>query len=327
MSKWFAALVILSLVLLSSSQQLVSLLKLELNAASYTPVIEVLDSPLRLNAEVVNNKISSTKITKAEVVEVEIVKAEFHSQLNAQLDDPIKNINNEIQLIEALDDNQNPIIKTLNEEKSILNSEKQTLTTNNENTLGNFSSEIEKKLTSTNFTPNESLVNQPDTSPSEIAFKNTDASSPQSPSYNAYAKELLELTPSTVNSNSTTKQEHTLTVGDTDTSDTLSTPLTSEVEKSISSYNNAELIFSTYPKYPVIAKRKGIELEVKVHFVIDKDGSVKDIVFPAVKRHRNYFKSAVRNAMEKWRFIPATYNGEAVESEMAKIFSFSLHQK
>ena len=68
------------------------------------------------------------------------------------------------------------------------------------------------------------------------------------------------------------------------------------------------------------------ELEVKVNFTIDENGYVKDVDFPPIKYHRNYFKSSVRYAMEKWRFIPAQHNGEAVESEMSKIFSFSLEK-
>ena len=75
-----------------------------------------------------------------------------------------------------------------------------------------------------------------------------------------------------------------------------------------------------------MAKRKGIELEIKVTFTIDENGYVKNVDFPPVKYHRNYFKSSVRYAMEKWRFIPAQHNGEAVESEMSKIFSFSLEK-
>jgi len=85
----------------------------------------------------------------------------------------------------------------------------------------------------------------------------------------------------------------------------------------------AKLITSYEPKYPSSAKRKGIELEVLVDFSIDKNGRVKDINFKS-KSKLSYFRSTIRNAMEKWRFKPAQINGKAVESEMSKIFSFSL---
>ncbi len=85
----------------------------------------------------------------------------------------------------------------------------------------------------------------------------------------------------------------------------------------------AKLITSIEPRYPSSAKRKGIEIEIMVEFSIDKNGLVKDIQFES-KSKVSYFRNAIRNAMEKWRFLPAEKNGVAVESNMSKIFSFSL---
>ena len=85
----------------------------------------------------------------------------------------------------------------------------------------------------------------------------------------------------------------------------------------------AKLLSSADPKYPSSAKRKGIELEVMVEFDIDRNGFVRNIEFES-KSRVNYFRSTIRNAMEKWRFLPAKKNGRAVESKMSKIFSFSL---
>ena len=87
--------------------------------------------------------------------------------------------------------------------------------------------------------------------------------------------------------------------------------------------SDAKLIKSIEPRYPSSAKRKGIELEIMVEFSIDKHGLVKDIQFES-KSKVSYFRNAIRNAMEKWRFLPAEKNGIAVESKMSKIFSFSL---
>lgn len=77
------------------------------------------------------------------------------------------------------------------------------------------------------------------------------------------------------------------------------------------------------PIYPSLAKRKGIEIEVKVNFTIDANGRVKNIQF-APQNRVNYFKNAIRSAMRKWRFLPETLDNKAVESQMSKIFSFSL---
>ncbi|MBA6294031.1 energy transducer TonB [Colwellia sp. MB3u-70] len=85
----------------------------------------------------------------------------------------------------------------------------------------------------------------------------------------------------------------------------------------------ARLINSAEPKYPSSAKRKGIELEIMVEFSIDRNGLVKDIQFES-KSKVSYFRNTIRNAMEKWRFLPAKENGRAVASTMSKIFSFRL---
>ena len=65
-------------------------------------------------------------------------------------------------------------------------------------------------------------------------------------------------------------------------------------------------------------------MEVTVDFTIDKNGRVIDINF-AQQSKLVYFKSAIRSAIRKWRFTPATKNNRKVESKMTKIFSFSLH--
>ncbi len=85
----------------------------------------------------------------------------------------------------------------------------------------------------------------------------------------------------------------------------------------------AKLLNSVNPVYPSLAKRRGIEMEVKVNFTIDQNGKVKDINF-AQQSKLIYFKSSIRSAIRKWRFSPATLNNRKVESKMTKIFSFSL---
>jgi len=87
--------------------------------------------------------------------------------------------------------------------------------------------------------------------------------------------------------------------------------------------HGAKQLKSVDPVYPSLAKRKGIEIEVKVRFTIDENGQVKDITF-AKQSRINYFKSAIRTAIRKWRFVPAKRNEQAIESQMSKIFSFSL---
>ena len=85
----------------------------------------------------------------------------------------------------------------------------------------------------------------------------------------------------------------------------------------------AELIRSIDPKYPSSAKRKGLELEVRVHFTIDKSGRIKNIEFEQQNKV-SYFRNAIKTAMRKWYFNPAKIDGQPIESQMSKIFSFSL---
>ena len=77
------------------------------------------------------------------------------------------------------------------------------------------------------------------------------------------------------------------------------------------------------PVYPSMAKRKGIEIEVKLNFTIDVDGQIKDINF-ARQNKVNYFKSSIRSAIKQWRFSPAKLNNRPIQSNMSKIFSFNL---
>ena len=88
-------------------------------------------------------------------------------------------------------------------------------------------------------------------------------------------------------------------------------------------WQNAEQLKSVDPVYPSVAERKGIEIEVEVHFTIDVNGHIKDIKF-AHQDKINYFKSSIRSAIKKWRFIPAKVDNQPVESQMAKVFAFSL---
>jgi TonB family protein len=88
-------------------------------------------------------------------------------------------------------------------------------------------------------------------------------------------------------------------------------------------WHSAEQVKKVIPEYPTIAKRRGIEIDIKVDFTIDVDGQIKDIKFAQHKKS-GYFKKSIRSAIEKWRFVPAKVNEKPVESQMAKVFSFNL---
>jgi TonB family protein len=89
--------------------------------------------------------------------------------------------------------------------------------------------------------------------------------------------------------------------------------------------SSAIILTSVPPKYPSFAKRKGIERDIYITFTIDKNGHVRDIQYEGKGRGKvSYFRNSIRSALAKWRFTPASYNNQPIESTMSKIFSFSL---
>ena len=147
--------------------------------------------------------------------------------------------------------------------------------------------------------------------PVKLAFQKTNASNVKSTIKNAYKAPLL--------SANTKSKHHSIAA-----SEEVTTPATNSPKNETDViWHGAEQLNSIDPIYPSIAKRKGIEIDIKVNFTIDQYGKVKDIEF-AQQRRVYYFKSAIRTAIRKWRFLPAHKNEQAIESEMSKIFSFSI---
>ncbi len=158
---------------------------------------------------------------------------------------------------------------------------------------------------------------------SELAIERTDSTSKQSVISNPYTEQIasLSIEPSLTGNHKVFEKEAW----------PFQTRLTSlEQQKPVvkesvipKKVEEAQLISSIEPRYPATAKRKGIEMEVMVDFIIDKKGNVKDIQL-AARGKVNYFRSAIRSAVEKWRFSPAKVDGKAIDSKMSKIFSFTL---
>lgn len=169
------------------------------------------------------------------------------------------------------------------------------------------------------------LTTQHEKSISELAFDRTDSSNKQSKMSNPYSSQVAALNEKPL------LEEVNLNIAEASSDNilkprpiyTISTAKTAKEAPSTPTRKSAEILRSPDPKYPSTATRRGIEMDVTVNFVIDTDGVVKDITFEQ-KNRVSYFRSAIRNAMAKWRFLPAQVNGQPVESKMTKIFSFSL---
>lgn len=168
---------------------------------------------------------------------------------------------------------------------------------------------------------NEQRLNTPLQSSSELAFERIDASNNTLANENPYSAEIASLSQevekeninnSPIKTNHNNQPKYTITKA----------PQTKVIAFK-PNFISAEILSSPDPRYPSIATRKGIEIDIAVNFIIDTDGRVKELTFEQ-KNKVGYFRSAIRSALAKWRFLPAQRNGKPVETKMKKIFSFSL---
>lgn len=72
----------------------------------------------------------------------------------------------------------------------------------------------------------------------------------------------------------------------------------------------AKLVKSTTPAYPVLAKRARIEGTVRLQAFIGKDGTVQRV--EVLSGHAVLAQAAVE-AVQQWRYKPTELNGEHVE--------------
>ncbi len=80
----------------------------------------------------------------------------------------------------------------------------------------------------------------------------------------------------------------------------------------------AQLIYCVYPSYPKEAKKKHLEGNVRISFVIEADGSV---TAQALSGNPILAKAAIE-AIRQWRYRPTLFNGEpvAVKDELEMRF-------
>jgi len=72
----------------------------------------------------------------------------------------------------------------------------------------------------------------------------------------------------------------------------------------------AKLIHRVQPKYPEIARREHLQGNVRLHTLIDKDGSLKRLY--VIKGYCSLAEASLE-AVRQWRYSPTTVNGEPVE--------------
>lgn len=86
---------------------------------------------------------------------------------------------------------------------------------------------------------------------------------------------------------------------------------------------DADYLHNPKPVYPAIARRNGEEGKVLLKVRVSADGNALDV---DVKQSSGYprLDTAAREAVQRWRFVPARRGDEAVESSVVVPINFSL---
>ncbi len=80
------------------------------------------------------------------------------------------------------------------------------------------------------------------------------------------------------------------------------------------------------PAYPDMLRSAGIEGSVLAQFVVDTTGRADMSTFKALKSDNDLFTTAVRNALQRMRFLPAEVGGRKVKQLVQQPFQFSLNR-
>lgn len=327
-SKWFASATIIFSVLLLSSKQLLTMPLLNIwHNKPWSQATNSINKPtITIEKDLVSNNsltnnLSSTSIAKELLAPQTLTyQSEKHNKAHnktdnktdSKVDNKIANKIDSIASITEVENNKNSSTKqpTSSSEPSQFSTQ-----------LDNLSANISKpKETINSAVSRDSLM-------VEKAFERTNTTD----TTNKYHQQLASLqsdkiTPSKKSSNITNHSPHAALLNNP--SDNIQSHSNVDTPETIlkaaePTWHHATQVESADPIYPSIAKRKGIEIEVKVNFTIDINGQAKDIKFP----HQNkisYFKSSIRTAINKWRFLPAKVDDQPVESQMTKVFIFSM---
>jgi TonB family protein len=98
-------------------------------------------------------------------------------------------------------------------------------------------------------------------------------------------------------------------------------------QTSLESGTRARPIKRAKPDYPRRESQRGVEGWVQVSFVVKPDGSVGETLIEDSSGRRAFEKETIRT-IQRWRYEPATMNGEAIEQCHTKVLiSFALEQR
>lgn len=84
----------------------------------------------------------------------------------------------------------------------------------------------------------------------------------------------------------------------------------------------AKIIQRVQPKYPEIARNEHLQGVVRLHAIIDKDGSISNLV--VLKGYCSLAKASIE-AVKSWRYSPTLFNGEPAQVDTTIDVIFSLN--
>lgn len=85
-----------------------------------------------------------------------------------------------------------------------------------------------------------------------------------------------------------------------------------EISQYLSTIIDPEPIKRVAPKYPIYAAKQGREGSTVLSFVIDKQGSVSDVLVKESSGSKDFDNASVR-AASKWKYKPALENGKPIQ--------------
>lgn len=83
-----------------------------------------------------------------------------------------------------------------------------------------------------------------------------------------------------------------------------------------------EVVDRVKPRYPQMARRAGTEGVVIIRAIIRRDGTIDDV--QVIQDLPNGLGDAAQDAVEQWRFHPATYRGEPIDVYYTVTINFKL---
>jgi protein TonB len=85
----------------------------------------------------------------------------------------------------------------------------------------------------------------------------------------------------------------------------------------------ARLISRVAPEYPKKARKKGVEGVVRLHAIIGKDGTIREL---SLLHGDPLLRDAALKAVRQWRYEPMRLNGDPAEFDTTIDVIFSLNR-